>query len=208
MKKIIIILLLIVLPSALAHQPRLVQDSTFDNPIIVEDPEVSKAYYGILEGNSEYYLIETEKEIPIYINILVPDLENTSLMSAELLDENLTQIYLLDGENFEWEEFYEPYGMDNYLKGPELGKHFKSTQNLSEGIYYIRVFNSENIGPYSLAVGYIESFPIKEILNVLFILPIIKILIFEKNYLLLLPLILIISYIYYRKKYNKKGVKK
>ena len=206
MKKIIFLILLIVLPAALAHQPRLVQDASIEDPVLIKDPEISKAYYGILEGSSDYYLLETKTEMPIYINILVPDIENTPFMSTELLDENFDIIYLLDGENFEWEKFYEPYGRDNYLKGPELGQHFKSTQNISAGKYYIKVFNEKNIGPYSLAIGYIESFPIKEILNVFFILSIIKILIFDKSYLLLIPLILIIAYINYRKK--KGGINK
>jgi len=204
MKKTIIILaLLLITPSVFAHQPRLVNEATFDNPLIVKDPEISKAYYGILEGDPEYYLIQTDKEISFYINILIPDLEDTPVVSAEFLDENLTKIHLLDGENFEWEEFYEPYGKDNYLKGPEFGEHFKSITTISPGKYYIKIFNQNNKGPYSLAIGDIESFPLSEIIKTIFILPVIKVVIFKKNYLLFIPIFALALYLAYKNKRNK-----
>ena len=62
MKKILILFLLLVpfVLDAYAHQPRMVTDldSSNTNPILIEEPEVSKAYYGRLENSPEFYAIK------------------------------------------------------------------------------------------------------------------------------------------------------
>ena len=67
-----------------------------------------------------------------------------------------------DGLNFNWKAWYEPYARDNYWKGPEIGidtnSEFKTSFNLNAGTYYIKVFNEDNSGHYSLAVGEAEFF--------------------------------------------------
>ena len=43
-----------------AHQPRIVfgNQTSPENPFVIEAPEISKAYYGILNGTPDYYDIE------------------------------------------------------------------------------------------------------------------------------------------------------
>jgi len=90
-------------------------------------------------------------------------------------------ISLLDGANFNWTDFYEPFGGDNYYMGPEFEKDVES------GKYLILVIAScrpglvdpassqcLNRGKYSLAIGRQEKFPPKEILNTIFLLPQLK----------------------------------
>lgn len=71
MKKALILFLLLVpfVLDAYAHQPRLVTDlaSSYTNPILIEEPEVSKAYYGRLEKTPEYYAISSNSEIDMYL---------------------------------------------------------------------------------------------------------------------------------------------
>jgi hypothetical protein len=140
------------------------------NPIVIEDPEISKAYYGELKGSSDYYKIVSDKPFSLYLNILVPDIpvENERRFSVEVKDIAGKQILFIDGTDSTWEKFYEPFGGDNYLQGPE------TRLNVSQGTYHIRVFNSNNVGKYSLAVGEIESFPPIEVLKTIFILPLLK----------------------------------
>ena len=64
----------------------------------------------------------------------------------------------LDGENYEWWEWYEPYGKKFYWIGPEYGAEFKSTNVYKAGEYLIKVFNNDNQGKYVLATGDIEKF--------------------------------------------------
>ena len=60
---------------ALAHQPRLVGD---DLVIKVEDPEISKAYYGTLKGEPAIYIIQSNEPFNFYLDLLVPDVEGVN----------------------------------------------------------------------------------------------------------------------------------
>ena len=64
----------------------------------------------------------------------------------------------IDGNSFEWWEWFEPYGKKWYWIGPEIGAEFKSNTIYEPGNYYIKVFNESNTGNYVLATGDIEKF--------------------------------------------------
>jgi len=225
------ILLVLALP-VLAHQPRIVSG---EGILKIQNPEISQAFYGELKGDAQSFEIDAEKSFDLYVNILVPDLPdiNTSFF-VEIYKANSLRIDLvasLDGMNYAWQKFYEPFGGDNYLKGPEFEKQVEA------GKYLITVssgFNSschpeqsitpclENIGKYSLAIGKIESFPPKEILKTILILPQLKKDFFGKspfsaylNYtgLILIGFLIIVAIIIFlvifilRKRKNKKAIK-
>ena len=168
-------LLLINLVSA--HQPRLVYDleNSKDNPIIIIEPEVSKAYYGELKAQADYYMIESQESFNLYLGILSPDLEDskTNFNVEVILDDDI--LFVLNGSQEDWEVFHEEFAGDSYLKGPEIEKI------VEPGIYYIKVSNPSNSGKYSLAVGKIESFPFKEIIKTFIALPKLKKDFFEKS---------------------------
>lgn len=185
MKKIAFLLVfLLMLTSVLAHQPRVGTDN-----IQVEDVEVSKAYYGELAGTPHIYTINSDKEFPIYINILIPGNELTHEISAELIKDNEI-IEFLDGNNFDWEVWYEEFAGDYYMKGPELGKDFKSTTKLPAGQYTVKVFNDNNQGKYSLAIGEKEEFPAPEIANAILLVPWLKLTFFGN--LEIIPILLVV----------------
>jgi hypothetical protein len=149
-----------------AHQPRLVGENTIE----VLAPEVSKAYYAELSGLPHTYYINSEKEFNLYLSLLVPKSSNPEgRFSAALYDmANDEMLYFLDGDNFEWAEFFEPFGYDYYLEGPE----YKTV--LPAGFYRVAVFNQFNQGKYALAIGELESFDFAEMMNVLKLLPVLK----------------------------------
>lgn len=213
MKKITLILFVIMMSGlVLAHQPRVGLEGTIDNPIQVEKPEISKAYYGALEGSPEYYEINYDKDFLLYLNILAPDIEGAKTDFIVEVLKNDEVIFTLDDNN--WGEFYEPFGGDNYLMGPEL------EEQVNAGTYLIKVSNPDNLGKYSLAVGKIESFPHTEILKTIIALPKIKKDFFNKSPLtayfnllglfllilliILLGLILLIRYLFIKYKRKKK----
>lgn len=74
----------------------------------------------------------------------------------------------LNGTNSTWKPYFEEFGGDYYLKGPE------ATLDVPAGTYTIKVFNSQNQGKYAIAIGKIETFPANEALAVLFTLPLLK----------------------------------
>ena len=163
MKLLLFILFLFCMPLQ-AHQPKLINYSpTIDNPHAVIFPEISKAYYSKLTGQPHYYVINSEDDFLFYTSILSPKInEEPSRFSLEVLDGDQNIVYKVDGSNFEWTAWYEPYARDWYWKGPEIGvesgKEFQTSFTIDAGTYYIKVFNESNTGHYSLAVGEAEFF--------------------------------------------------
>lgn len=160
---------------ASAHQPRIVDG---EYPVVVENPEVSKAYYGKLTGEPAVYKISSGEPFELYVNVLVPDLahQKKDVSAAIIKDgEEETPLAVLEGINFSWEKFFEEYGHDTYWKGPE----YKNI--VPPGSYEIRVWSSNNDSKYSLAVGSIELFDAKESMNALNLIPKLKKDFFEES---------------------------
>ena len=149
-----------------AHKPNLVKDSpSASKPHLVVNPEISKVYYGKLSGSAHYYKLDTDKKFLFYTGILTPKInKKNKWFSVDVFDENNNIIYEADGSNYEWKEWYEPYSKDWYWKGPEIGSNvnedFKVSFTLEAGTYLIKVYNENNSGAYSLAIGEQEFFGI------------------------------------------------
>jgi len=149
-----------------AHQPEIVGSKT---GIEISEPEISKAYYGQLNGQAIEYTIKSSKPFNLYVNLLTPASDNNqTLLSAKITDQNNRIISTLDGKAFVWQPYYEPFGGDNYYKGPEYRTH------LSGGEYGIEVTSQNNFGPYVVAVGETESFTLDEMISAIKILPELK----------------------------------
>lgn len=153
-----------------AHLPRIVY--TQKNDVKISSPENSQAFYDELFGSPRNYFINSKSEFTLYLNLLVPFSNYYGRFSAnvfEVVDGKENLIQLVDGNNFTWQEFYEPFDRDYYLKGPELEK------KLPAGQYRIEVFSKDNSGKYVLAVGKNEVFPILDSLSAYWVLPTLKI---------------------------------
>lgn len=160
-----IISVLVFIPTlVLAHQPRIVET----NITTVINPEISKAYYGQLNGKPDVYLIEENKPFDLYVNTLVPDMVGQKTDITAIILKDGIEIVKLDGQKFEWKKFYEPFGSDNYLMGPEY------KVKTEPGKYEIRVSSTNNDSKYSLAIGEIEAFDFKEGINAITLIPILK----------------------------------
>ena len=143
-----------------AHRPVIVGDEgSKENPVVVDRPQISWAYYGSLEGEPRYFKVVAAEPFKLYVNILVPDYdpEGEPIPAHDLsfeVYEGSRLLYSVDGNRSSWERFYEPYGKDHYYMGPEYEKEVEA------GEYMVRVFNSTNRGKYSLAIGTIEKWTI------------------------------------------------
>ncbi len=167
MKKISIFLafVLFCIPMlALAHQPRITESRL----TTVTDPEISKAYYGKLTGEPDVYVIDAPEAFDLYVNVLVPDIKGQKKDVSAVVLKDGKELTVLDGPNFEWTKFYEPFGADTYWMGPEYKARAEA------GTYEIRVWSSNNDSKYSLAIGEIEAFDQKEGMNALTIIPKLK----------------------------------
>ena len=176
---IILIVLFLSICAISAHQPRLETgvNSSMNNPILVQNPDISQAFYGNLNGQPDYYKITSDKPFKLYVNILVPQSPGIGgdFVSAQITDSSGKTIALLDGKKSDWMPMFEEFGGDYYLQGPEFA------QNVSAGTYYIKVFNANNTGKYSIAIGEIESFPADESLKAVITIPLLKEQIFGKS---------------------------
>jgi hypothetical protein len=162
---VLLSLVVLVVPTIVfAHQPRI----TRSRYTVVPDPEISKAYYGSLTGESDVYTIQAAKPFNLYVNVLVPDIAGQKKDVSAVIFKNEKEIAVLEGINFEWKNFYEPFGADSYWMGPE----YKA--RVDAGRYEIRVWSSNNDSKYSLAIGEIEAFDFKETVNALTIIPQLK----------------------------------
>jgi hypothetical protein len=167
-KTIGLFLALLVVPVfALAHQPRV----TSTPVTMVPDPEISKAYYSALKGDPQAYRIVSDKEFDLYVNILVPDIEGQKKdVSAVVIKDGdaANPIAVLDGVDFEWKKFFEPFGYDSYWMGPEY------RAKVEAGTYEVRVWSTAYDSKYSVAIGEIEAFDMREGINAIRLIPALK----------------------------------
>ncbi|MHA1916646.1 MAG: hypothetical protein ACW97V_20040 [Promethearchaeota archaeon] len=161
----------------IAHIPEIVlEDRDYTKePIIVEDPETSYAFYGKLHGSPQLYKIESDKPFHLYVSLLVPYVGQDETSDVELHiwkdDEKIVKMH--DYQN--WTKIYEPYGGDWYLQGPVY------EADVEAGTYIVEVHSDTNSEDYALATGKIERFGSVEILKTNFVLPVMKA-VFWNNY--------------------------
>lgn len=173
---------------ASAHQPEIIYNSSGN--IQINNPEISQAFYDELIGSPRNYFINSGSNFELYLNILVPQITNPNgIYSANVYRINPPAgggkeelIFSLDGTSQKWEQFWEDFGRDYYLKGPEFD------QQVPAGNYKIEVFSNDpllseasNTGKYILAVGKKESFDIKSLLNVYWQIPQLKLEFFKSS---------------------------
>lgn len=175
---------LILIPTVSAHQPRIVNQiyATETVPIHVEEPEISKAYYGDLKGAPEYYRVVSKEPFRLYVGVLVPAINGADTnVSAQVLKDftNGEILHELKAEEADWDEWYEEHAGDTYRTGPELSTGMSMSHprgvEMEEGTYYIKVFSPDNNGKYVLAIGDQEAFPFSEIVKTILTLPKLKV---------------------------------
>jgi len=171
MKRLLILVLLLnMLPAAYAHIPELVlEDRNYTTgPILVEEPEISYAYYGKLQGSPQLYKIESETAFHLYVSLLVPYVgqDETSDVEFHIMKDGEKIVMMHDYQN--WTKWYEEYGGDWYLQGPSY------EADVGPGTYLIEVHSDTNTEDYSLAIGKIERFTPLDILKTAFVLPLMK----------------------------------
>jgi len=178
------------LSAASAHIPELVLDNKnySEQPVIVDEPEISFAYYGQMGGQPHIYKIEMKRPGNLYVNLLAPyDGKSNITPVTEFILFNETGVIAEFSNITNWTPFYEEYGGNWYLKGPEVDI------NVTEGDYYVNVSSPTNTDMYVLAIGKIERFGAVEILKTAFMLPEIKAIFFEDYTLMIIYMIISVA---------------
>jgi len=137
-----------------AHQPNFADTQT---GIKISDPEISRAFYGTLNGKPTIYEINSPFDFQLYVGLLSPDITETRTNFSAIITDKNGKVAELNGNNFIWNRWYEKFAGDWYWQGPEIKKAVPS------GDYFISISNPNNQGKYVLAVGETESFPVSQI---------------------------------------------
>lgn len=164
------------------HKPKLLlnyDNSQISNTILINDPEISQAFYGILHNHVAYYTIEQSKPFEMYLDLSTPtkldsSINNSFFVNIYWLNQNNYQlIKKLQARNFT--KFYEEYGGDTYYRSIILDEQFNS------GNYLIEVTNDLYDAKYVLAIGKLEDFSIQDSLEAITSIYIIKTQFFDKS---------------------------
>lgn len=152
-RPLILVIVCLIAVRVSAHQPEFINDKSW---VKVMEPEISKAYYGFLPNQSVKYIISTTSPFTLYLGLLIPDLPDLSKnLSVFVVYQDGTVVASLLGEKFVWNRWYEEFGGDWYLRGPEIEK------NVPAGTYTVIVSSLDNDwDKYVLAIGNKESFSI------------------------------------------------
>jgi hypothetical protein len=148
-----------------AHQPKMVTDTGVTR---VDKPEVSQAFYAKLFGEPAVYEIVSPDSFDLYVNILVPDEVGIPTDLSVTVTRGPDTIAALEGPTHKWKKFYEPFGGDSYLVGPE------QRLRVGPGTYIATVSRPGNTGRYVLAVGEREQFSIGDFARLFSVMPQLK----------------------------------
>lgn len=147
----LIFLAAVALPlSASAHQPVYLGNSTA--AVTIPDPVISRAYYGELNGKPAEYTVVLATTTKFYMDITAPNIAGARTDFDAIMRNANGEVVLQLLHGTEWPTWYEEFGGDMYLKGPEERKE------LPAGTYRITVDNPSHSGKYVLAPGEEEVF--------------------------------------------------
>jgi len=215
MKKLMFLLIiLIIVTSVYAHQPRL----PAGNITKIKNPEISQAFYAELTGQPHTYIINSDKPFNLYAGILVPALKNSDKDYFMEITEETKDFYVqLKPSDSDWLLFHEEFANDNYYWGPEFGANqpLEGPKGIpvKAGTYKVKIYSPDNQGKYVFVVGYLEEFSLKEMLSTLIRMPKIKSYFGKSPFtayfnrvglFLLIPLIIILAIIIFLLKWKKK----
>lgn len=153
---------------AQAHQPRIVDSEKTE----IRNPEISQAFYGELQGTPKTFVIESDKDFVLYLQLLVPKMTNAdarySAVAFESTEQGRIPVASISGESQEWKEYHEEFANDVYLQSQ--GTEYQARS----GKYEVDVFGNGDSGKFVLVIGKAESFPASEIWNALVVVPQLK----------------------------------
>jgi len=134
----------------------------------VDRPEVSKAFYAELSGKPAVYEIVSPDSFALYVNVLVPDEVGMPTDLSVTVTRGPDTVAVLEGPAYKWTKFYEPFGGDSYLMGPEL------RLRTGPGTYVATVSRPGDKGRYVLAVGEREEFSLGDMVRTIGLMPRLK----------------------------------
>lgn len=137
---------------SLAHQPELPVYESYNDTKIINDTQLSQAFYATLAGFPHTYTFTLDERKPVFVQVLVPDIPDVKNNRSALIVKQepqggVTEVARLRSTDANWESYYEWFSGDRYRNGPEY------TADLGAGTYLLEVSTADNQGKYVLVVG-------------------------------------------------------
>ncbi len=145
--------------SSYAHAPVMVATPAQNDIIPLEEPDLSKAFYGDMQNYPQMYEFRTTDTIHLHVEVLVPDIHSAQNNVSGIIlrvrsDGGVKEVARLRAPEASWKSFFEPWGGDSYRRGQSYDG------DIEPGLYRIEVSTPDDIGKYVLVVGQKESFSI------------------------------------------------
>jgi len=136
-----------------AHVPIIMEQDSLKDIAIIEDPDLSQAFYGELIGFPHTYEIRAIEPFTLFTQIMQPDIDSSQnniggiIIKERPQGGRVEEVTRLRPSDALWETSYEPFGGDTYRMGPYFEKE------LNPGVYRIEVSTANNLEKYVLVVG-------------------------------------------------------
>jgi hypothetical protein len=146
--------------TASAHVPVLIHPETVDAITMIEDPDLSQAFYGTMVGFPHTFEINATESFTLFTQILQPDIESSVHNISGIIiqvpepGKRVKEITRLNAKDAGWESEFEFFGGDTYIHGPQF------ETELGPGTYRIEVHTPDNLDKYVLVVGKREEMTI------------------------------------------------
>lgn len=141
-----------------AHVPLVVEQESLHDITVIEDADLSQAFYGTLTDFPHTYEIRAKEPFHLYAEVLVPDIEGQeNVVSGIIIKETghkgrVEEVTRMLAKDASWESFFEPWGADSYRKGGVFER------DVEPGVYRIELSTPNNHEKYVLVVGKREDF--------------------------------------------------
>ncbi len=137
----------------------------------IDKPEIIQSYYGELKGSPDQYVIKSNENFDLSVQLALPDLPNINknIVVWVRKHDSLSPGFVIDGQFLKWKSTTNPFLDSKFLEGPA-----RILNDTDAGTYDITVFNAGNQGKYILKIGNKKSNIVTESTRTLISLPKIK----------------------------------
>lgn len=140
-------------PVAAAHVPVLIREASPSAAVLIDDPELSTAFYGTLTGFPHTYEIRSSEPFLLHVEVREPDVSDardnvSGIIVMERPEGGRVEEVARLSSPAPWPSEFEFWGGDRYRVGPTFEREVRS------GTYRIEVSTPDNDGArYVLVVG-------------------------------------------------------
>lgn len=137
---------------ASAYRAEFPAPERYEDTIIVEEPEIQRSYFGILDNFPHTYRLTAEEPFILSVALYEPDdrevaLDKSLIIVKDEKRQGVSLVARLAAGEASWEPYIDRIGNDHYRSGGIW------SGELPEGTYLVEVSTPDNRGKYMLSVG-------------------------------------------------------